>query len=237
LIRLTRAGVVVSATDENLEQLRLQFARDHYLVVPRLIDPELLDLVARRVEAASYQPFDHKGIALELCMDDADTVNLLDFLINRPKFLQLMERLMGIRHIGSFGGRVYRMTSTGGHYDSWHRDFGDRRLATLSLNLTREEFGGGALQMRYCGSDSVLHGIRNTGFGDALLFRISRKFQHRVMPVEGNVAKVAYAGWFRWGRDYHQKLRRNYEIIRGRRSGAGVGLVRQREGSGLKSSG
>lgn len=221
MIQLGRSGVVVRATEEELERLRLQFARQHFLVLRRLIDPELLELIARRVEAARYRPFDHQGIALELCMDDADTVNLLDFLVNRPQFLRLMERLMGIRHIGSFEGRVYRMTSTDGHYDSWHRDFGDRRLATLSLNLTRREFRGGALQIRHCGSDDILQEIRNTGFGDGLLFRISRKFQHRVMPVEGDVAKVAYAGWFRWGRDYHQNLRRSYEVLRERSHGVG----------------
>jgi 2OG-Fe(II) oxygenase superfamily len=212
MIQLRRSGVVVSASEQDIERLRLRFASQHYLILRNLIDPELLKLIRRRVEAAAYRPFDHQGIALELCMDDADTVNLLDFLVNRPQFLRLMERLMDIRHIGSFGGRVYRMTSTDGHYDSWHRDFGDRRLATLSLNLTREEFHGGALQIRHTGSDAVLQEIRNTGLGDGLLFRISRKFQHRVMPVEGDVAKVAYAGWFRWGRDYHQRLRHNYEI-------------------------
>ena len=209
MIQLNKSGVV-SGSEQDLERLRAQYAREHYVILPRLVEPELLDLIADRVQAAPYKPFDHSGIALELCMADVDTLNILEFLTNRPEFLRIMERLLGIRRIGLFGGRVYRMTSTDGHYDTWHSDVGDRRLATLSLNLAREKYRGGGLQMRCRDSDSVLHEIHNTGFGDALLFRISRKFAHRVMPVEGEIPKVAYAGWFRWGPDYHQRLRQHF---------------------------
>jgi hypothetical protein len=38
--------------------------------------------------------------------------------------------------------------------------------------------------------------VNNTGFGDAILFRISKDLEHRVTEVVGEVAKTAYAGWF-----------------------------------------
>jgi len=207
VIQLTRSGVLINGSEEDFERLRVQYARQHYLVLPNLVEPELLDAVTRRVEAAPFRPFDHDGIALEQRMFDEGTLSIMNFLVNMPAFLRRMEVLLGIRRIGWFGGRVYRMTAVDGHYDSWHRDVGDRRLATLSLNLTRQAYCGGGLQMRYANSDSVLHEIHNTGFGDALIFRISRKLAHRVMPIEGGVPKVAYAGWFRWGRGYHESLR------------------------------
>jgi hypothetical protein len=216
VIQLTRSGVVIDGSEEDFERLRLQYACQHYLILPNLVERELLDVVTCRVEAAPFRPFDHHGIALEQRMFDEDTLSILNFLVNMPEFLRTMEILLGIRRIGWFGGRVYRMTAVDGHYDSWHRDVGDRRLATLSLNLTRQTYGGGGLQMRCSDSDSILHEVHNIGFGDALVFRVSRKLAHRIMPIEGNVPKIAYAGWFRWGPGYHESLR-NGEMADGAR--------------------
>ena len=214
-VQLTRSGVVIGGSDEDFERLRLEYARQHYLILPRLIEPELLDAIADRVETAPYQTNDHDGLALELVMDDISTVALLNFLMNRPEFLRQMERVLGLRQIGRVSGHVYRMTSTDGHYQHWHNDILDRRMAALSLNLTREKYRyrGGSLQMRYSNSESILHELHNSGFGDALVFRISRKLQHRVMPIEGETPKVAYAGWFRWGTTYHENLRRDFASI------------------------
>jgi hypothetical protein len=38
--------------------------------------------------------------------------------------------------------------------------------------------------------------VNNTGFGDVLLFRISKDLEHRVTPIMEGVPKTACAGWF-----------------------------------------
>jgi hypothetical protein len=134
-------------------------------------------------------------------MDDETTAAALSFFPNSPSFLRLIEQITGNPRLGEFRGRVYRMTSSDGHYDLWHDDCVNQRVATMSLNLSREVYSGGALQMRYQDSNEILHEVHNTGLGDALLFRISGNLTHRVQGVVGEVPKTAFAGWFLEGND------------------------------------
>jgi len=48
-------------------------------------------------------------------------------------------------------------------------------------------------------SIEILQETRNTGLGDALLFRISADLIHRVQGVTGDHPKIAFAGWFLQG--------------------------------------
>jgi hypothetical protein len=217
MIQLTRTGVVFSGSESDLNQLRSEFDRDHYVTLPKLFESELLQMVLKRIESSSFAPFEHTGIGLEFCMEDQPTISLLNFVANVPDFHRLIERITGCGRIGEYSGRVYRMTSCDGHYDHWHDDSNDGRMLTMSVNLTPELFQGGALQMRRCGTEEILHEIRNTGLGDALLFRISPEFEHRVQGVIGEVPKTALAGWFISGKTFHQAAREhvNHSSTRG----------------------
>jgi hypothetical protein len=44
--------------------------------------------------------------------------------------------------------------------------------------------------------------LPNPGFGDAVLFRIDERLEHRVSNVEGAVPKIAFSGWFESEPDY-----------------------------------
>jgi 2-oxoglutarate-Fe(II)-dependent oxygenase superfamily protein len=207
MIQLTRTGVVFSGSESDLTALRSDFERNHYVILPKLFEPELLQMVLKRIASSRFVPFEHQGIGLEFCMDDRPTISLLNFIANIPAFLRLIEQITSCGQIGEYSGRVYRMTSSDGHYDNWHDDSNDGRLLTMSVNLTPQPFRGGALQMRRYGSEQMLHEIHNSGLGDALLFRISPEFEHRVQAVEGNVPKTALAGWFISGKTFHEAAR------------------------------
>jgi hypothetical protein len=201
LIQLTRNGVVFSGTQEDLDSLRAKYGRDNYVILPRLFEPALLEELTQRVDAARFLQRGHQEIGLELCMEDEITSAMLLFFPNSPAFLRLIEQIIGQPRIGEFFGRVYRMTSSDGHFDRWHDDCVNQRVATMSVNLSRQVYSGGALQMRYQDSKEILHEVRNTGFGDALLFRISGNLTHRVQGVMGDIPKTAFAGWFLEGDD------------------------------------
>lgn len=202
MIQLTRNGVVVTGTQADLDALRGKFDRDNYVILPNLFEAALMEEILHRVAAASFMLRDHDGIALELCMADHLTTALLRFLCSNPAFLRIIEQITGQPRIGRFNGRVYQMNSSDGHYDSWHDDFGDDRVATMSVNLSRNVFDGGALQLKLRRTEPILHEVRNTGLGDALIFRISADLQHRVQGVSGNNPKIAFAGWFLQEEDF-----------------------------------
>jgi 2OG-Fe(II) oxygenase superfamily len=201
LIQLTRKGLVVTGTQADLDSLRTKFAVDNYVILPKLYEPSLLGEILQRVQAARFLPRDHKEVGLELCMADHRTTALLAFLQSNPAFLRIIERITGQAQIGEFSGRVYQMNSSGGHYDNWHSDLADRRVVTMSVNLSPQVYEGGALQLKLRDSTEILQEVRNTGLGDALLFRISADLIHRVQGVTGDHPKIAFAGWFLQGED------------------------------------
>ena len=213
MIQLTRTGVVVSESAKDLRALRARFNRDHYLILPKLIEPELLQTVLQRIEAAAFLQVGFDGVASQSVIDDPLAYGILFFLVNNPAFQRLVQTITGCRKIAEFKGRIYRLTPSTGESIVWHTDVCDHRMVTISLNLTTREYRGGALQIRHRGSKKILREIRNTGLGDALLMPITRKLAHRVLPVEGDVPRVAMAGWFRWEKDkegFHQEVRKKY---------------------------
>jgi hypothetical protein len=196
LIQPTRKGVIFSGTQRDLELLHLKYDRDHYVILPQLYDTVLLEEIMRRVDSAQFLPRDHGAIGREFCMNDRITESMMTFFPNNPVFLRLLECITGEPRLGEFVGRVYRMTSSYGHFDAWHDDCCNQRVVTMSVNLSRQVYAGGVLQMKLLDSDEIIQEVHNPGFGDALLFRISTELKHRVQEVKGDVPKTAFAGWF-----------------------------------------
>jgi hypothetical protein len=133
---------------------------------------------------------------------------MMTFFPNNPTFLRVVERITGQPRLGEFLGRVYRMTSSDGHHDGWHDDCCYQRVVTMSVNLSRQAYAGGTLQMKLRDSDEIIQEVHNTGFGDALLFRISNQLKHRVQEVKGDIPKTAFAGWFLEVEDFLPNLRK-----------------------------
>ena len=209
--QLTRKGVVFSGSAADLRALRAQFQRDHYIILPKLIEPDLLATILKRIESAPSVQKEDDGVVAESIIDDPHTYNLFLFLLNTPEFQRLVQRITGCHRIADFQGRIYRLNSTTGDRIVWHTDVYDHRMVTFSLNLTAQEYRCETLQIRYRGSDEILHEVRNTGPRDALLMRVANKLFHRVLPVEGDVPRTALAGWFRCEKEnvnFHTALRK-----------------------------
>jgi hypothetical protein len=213
-IQLTRTGAVFSGSKADLTDLREQFKRDHYIILPKLIEPELFSTIMRRVDSAKFQRHEYDGVVSQSVMDDPATFHTLLFLANMPSLHRFIERITGCGRIANFGGRVYQLMPVSNDHIEWHSDLSDHRLIAFSLNLTRKVYRGGSLQIRYKNSEKLLHEVQNTGLGDALLMRVAKGLRHRVLPVEGDVPRTAMAGWFRSGKDdYYGNLRKALEPV------------------------
>ena len=82
----------------------------------------------------------------------------------------------------------------------------------MSVNLSPEVFEGGDLQIREAESKRQVAHLRNTGFGDAVIFRIHPSLEHQVLPLTGAVDRSAYAGWFLASPDYQAMLRTQLQV-------------------------
>lgn len=203
MISLARAGVRCAGSAHELARFRAAFDERHHVVLRGFLEPELLKTLSARVERGPFIDREHidpgrgRRVCVERQLANDETLGVFLFLMNEPGLFRLIEAITGCPPIGSYLGRVYRKEPGPGHFDDWHTDLQDGRLVTASLNLSREAYRGGLLQMRRRGTETPFLEVANTGFGDALLFQIGPDLQHRVSGVEGVHPKTALAGWFR----------------------------------------
>ena len=76
----------------------------------------------------------------------------------------------------------------------------------MSINLGLEAYHGGTLQLRHRESGETLE-AKSVALGDALLFALGERLEHRVTPVTGDHPRVVLAGWFKAGEDFLAVLR------------------------------
>lgn len=209
---MTRRGVVIRGSDDDFRTAQQVFAARHSLRLESFVDSELLDVLRRTLAAAPFHDRTHDGIGTELCLSEGPLSAALEFLWNAPALAAAIDRLTGCGPIGCFEGRVYRMRPAEGHYDSWHSDVGEDRRVAMSVNLSEARYEGGVTEFRYASEEQPFQQIANTGFGDAIVFRIDPSLRHQVTEVTGTVAKTAYAGWFRTSPDYPTLFRERHGL-------------------------
>ena len=197
LARLTRLGFVCDAAPLGLRSAREHFDQHDYLRLPRFIEPKLLWVIQRYLSGAGFQAREYAEIGHDLTLLNNPLWRVLHFLMNDPQLFQLIRRVTGCRPIGCFTGRIYRMVARRGVELNWHDDtVDDVKLVAISVNLSDAKYRGGTLQIREKSCD-VSEAVPNLGLGDAIVFRVADRLEHRVTPVEGKVPKTALTGWFR----------------------------------------
>ncbi|MEP7305054.1 MAG: hypothetical protein ABJA98_06015 [Acidobacteriota bacterium] len=216
MIQLTRSGAHISVDAEAVARLKALFAREHCIHLSRLIDADLLQIVQRRIDDSEFLPFVHvRSIGHDSDLADEFTLHILHFVANDPRFLELVREVTACREIDAFHGRVYRLDPALCPVDSWHDDMADNRVVGMSLNLSREVFAGGALQIRDRPSGRIVHEVTNTGLGAAIIFRLGHHLEHRNTTITGTIPKTAFAGWFRSNLpDYHSLVRQRGPELR-----------------------
>ncbi len=206
-VRLTRRGVERTASAADLDAAKAAFALHHSMVLHGFIEPGLLAAIQRQL---SNEPFLHKtndGIGTELRLPPGPLSSALEFITNDRALFEAIQDVTGCSPIGCFRGRVYRMLPGAGHASDWHSDLSGGRMITMSVNLSTSHFEGGELQIREAASERMVRRLRNTGAGDAVIFRIDPSLQHQVLPLTGAAPRDALAGWFLASPDYREMFR------------------------------
>jgi 2OG-Fe(II) oxygenase superfamily len=207
MISMTSRGVVIRGSDGDFVTARRTFAEQHCLRLEGFVDADLLAVIRRALTTAPFHDRTHDGIGTELCLSEGPLSAALEFLWNSPTLSAAIDRIAGCGSIGCFEGRVYRMLPAHGHYDSWHSDVGQDRRVAMSVNFSDEGYEGGVTELRRAREERPFHRVANTGFGDAIIFRIDPSLRHQVTEVTGTIAKTAYAGWFRTSPDFSTLFR------------------------------
>jgi len=206
MIHLTPTHTVRSGSNLAFAEGRAEFQRNGCLKLSGLVDPTLLRQLQSALDRSEFYERAHEGIGVELCAAPGALTSALEFMLNDPILFGLIADLTGCSAIGCFEGRVYRLSPATGHHDSWHDDVGEDRLVAMSINLGREPFEGGLLQIRRADSPVIVRAVANPTPGDAVIFQIDPAYRHRVGPLTGAVPRTACAGWFRSSPDFQTLL-------------------------------
>jgi hypothetical protein len=207
MIQVRPTSILIREDDPSFRQLQREYEARHCAVLRQFLSPELVQALVRAIDGATFRVRDHPGIGVELCLEEQNAAAGLQFLTNDPALFSCIQAITGCGAIGCFEGRVYRLASAGGLYDSWHDDNEQGRMVGMSVNLSRVPYLGGRFQLRLKASGKLLVEIANPGPGDATLFRIAPSLEHRVTDVAGPAPRTAFAGWFRAEPDYRELLR------------------------------
>lgn len=199
LVRLTRRGASFSSLSVDLVQESARFASENALHLPALIDGELLTLIQDQIDIDGFSERVHDRLPsrpVDLGLNRGRATALLLLLTNDARFLDFVRTLTCHPELRSFTGSVSRRVPGAGHEDAWHSDAVDGRLVALSINLGREPFEGGVLQIRDEAKGRIVYKLANTGPGDAVLIKIDARLKHRVTRPEGRAPRTVFAGWF-----------------------------------------
>ena len=218
-LQLSRSGIHFFGSQKILKQMQESFDRNHFIRIRQFLHPELLKKLKEELGRSRFYKKVHKGIGTELCMFDGSAVRLLSFLLQDPVLFRYVEAMTGCKTIGCLTGRIYRMNASE-HSDDWHNDLTQNRMVAMSLNLSPKPYQGGHLLMRSVKKGSKAREVRNTGFGDIILFRIRKDLQHCVQNITGSVPKTAFAGWFRSKPDYRRPFKQRRRELKMAFSGA-----------------
>jgi hypothetical protein len=186
-----------SGSPAERSDLSHEFRERNCAVLRGFLQPRLLADLLPRVERTGFRPRGHGNIGTEDSMEAGGPLASLVLAANNPQLFEFVMEVTDCGAIGCFDARVYRLDPARGHGDSWHSDVGDNRLVAMSVNLTTNRYEGGLLQIRDQRSGKLTAEVGGTELGDAVIFRIAEHLRHRVSPVEGDVPRVAFAGWFK----------------------------------------
>lgn len=209
MLQLSRHAAVAANDAASRQRLRAAFAAQHWIKLHNVLDPNLLADVQARLAAATFVERTHPGVvppSVDLSMVPNTASGLLELVFNDDAVRGLVAEVSQCGPIARFGGFVYRLDARSGLEHHWHNDLVEGRLVAMSVNLGPDRYAGGTLQLRERATSRVIAEVANDVPGDALLFRIDARLQHRARPVTDGV-KTAFAGWFFGGMGYADVLR------------------------------
>lgn len=179
-----------------IARARATFKREHCLLVPGFLSAEFLKLVQDEVGRLKFRRQVHAGFGRDLKLPRNNASGALIFMLNDIGLFRAVESLTTCGRIRGLSGSIRRATAGAGNVLSWHDDNSESRRVAMTINISAKPYGGGFLQIREKRGKRIVKEIANTGPGDAVLFRVSPRLEHRNTEIIGKTPKTAFSGWF-----------------------------------------
>jgi hypothetical protein len=174
-----------------------RFERDHALTLPGLIDSDLLALLRKAGERIEFVRETVAGLGDREVETPYRQTSILLLALRRREILEWVRAVAGAGRVGDVGGNVVRSwPGSNDHLDRHDDILPPRRVAALTIRLGEEDYEGDEFQMRLKESPHLTMTHHHLEPGDALLFAIAPRIEHRVLPLKSGGPRRIFTGWF-----------------------------------------
>ena len=200
-----------------------EFKKKGFIHLREFLGKELCAGVVKTFRDAEYIERHTENIGcVEACLDK-ESMSKLNQKLSDAKVLQAINKIYAGSPVDFFMGNTVRRIPGRNHFSNYHNDnnlfahqirgASYRRAVALSLNISENSYGGGALSIGdlppsvqlteevplQLGKEILLDNevkIKNETPGDALLFAIAPDKFHRVEDVISGGPRTVFVGWF-----------------------------------------
>jgi len=192
-----RIGQSTTDTPTDSALLRQRFAQQHALLLDDAIDPPFLETLSGVADKATFVPQHIAGVGDRTIETPPLAGQLMTLALRRSGFLRWLENVTQFEGIDDAEGRVVETGRTEVEQLVWHDDTNHpaRRLA-VTICLPGNDYSGGVFEMRRKGETDLLFSHHHDTPGSMLVFRVSKKLEHRLTPVSRGGPRRVFAGWF-----------------------------------------
>jgi 2OG-Fe(II) oxygenase superfamily len=208
MIIINQGGVEVHA--EAILRLKEEFERTGIAMLPGFLSPLVLAPLLKNLETVPWEEKNEIkdngevfGTTLFVPLG-VPLLTSLYFILNRALLFETVQNITNCSMPRNYFGRIHKTLADSAQHIDWHEDIRGSRILGLNINLSRSHFEGGVFQLR----DSygkVRREVQDWISGDAFLFRLDPKWQHRLTPVISGERTVG-VGWFRTEPDWKDAM-------------------------------
>lgn len=171
--------------------------REHGAIELRgLIDPQFATLLMARIEKCGWVR-QEVGLAGSRLVEAPPRLltKALRLALSGEVFRDCIKSITGVDGQLCVDGELVQMqASNEEHFLSWHDDRHEpRRRLGFTINLSEVPYQGGEFEMRRKGGTTTYR-HSHMHIGSMLLFRVSNKDEHRVLPVTAGGPRRVFAG-------------------------------------------
>lgn len=194
---MLRIGQSRTDTPADSALLRQRFAQQYALVLDDVIDPPFLAMLSGVADRATFVPEHIAKVGDRTIETPPIASHLITLALRRTGFLGWLGDVTQVGDIDDIEGKVVETGRSDVGQLGWHDDtnHSNRRLA-VTISLSGNDYSGGVFEMRRKGQADLLFSHHHDRFGSVLVFRVSRKMEHRLTPVTRGGPRRVFAGWF-----------------------------------------
>jgi hypothetical protein len=193
-IRVGRLNVDMLRPAEDYVQT---FAASGSLYFRNFLAADALDVVRDICRAASFEDVTTAKLGHMEVERPRRAGFALSMALSQPALLSWLEAATGRGTLRKADGRVAQARAGQAHQLDWHDDQTDpsRKLA-ITVDLSDHPYEGGLFELRERESRRVCTSHQHDTAGGALIFEVSDRFEHRILPVTAGGPRRVYTGWF-----------------------------------------